>query len=112
MNSYTVKKPCNHGLHLFLTIVTFGLWGIFVWPFAAMVGRKTTVRHQGPLSAGQLPQQLVPLPPAQRAPYQLPMPQPNAVNPYTGTPYFDGNLPMRPIEYPPQAPSVPWHGAR
>lgn len=109
MNSYTVKKPCNHGLHLFLTIITFGLWGLFVWPFAAMVGRKTTVRHQGcpaaPLTA-QYP------PAAQRAPYALPQPQPNAVNPYTGTPYFDGNLPMRPIEYPPQAPSAPYHGAR
>lgn len=101
MNGYTVRKPCNHGLHLFLTIITMGMWGIFVWPFAAMVGRKTTVRHQGyPAAPFTAPMP----PPVQRAPYALPQPQPNAVNPYTGTPYFDGNLPMRPIEYPPQHP--------
>ena len=24
-------KRTSHGLHLFLTIITFGMWGIFVW---------------------------------------------------------------------------------
>lgn len=94
MSTYTVRKSCNHGLHLFLTIITFGMWGIFVWPFVAVYGRRETVHLPDP-----------PQPPAvRRAPYQLPMPQPNAVNPYNGDPYFDGNLPMRPIEYPPQHP--------
>lgn len=91
MNSYTVRKPCNHGLHLFLTVITLGMWGIFVWPFVAIYGRRETVRHQ-------------PASPVQRAPYQLPMPQPNAVNPYNGQPYFDALQGLRPIEYPPQHP--------
>ncbi|QYN35326.1 hypothetical protein K1T35_44610 [Pseudonocardia sp. DSM 110487] len=26
-----VRKGTSHGLHLFLTIVTVGMWGIFVW---------------------------------------------------------------------------------
>lgn len=25
------RKDTSHGLHLFLTIVTFGMWGMFVW---------------------------------------------------------------------------------
>lgn len=25
------RKRTSHGLHLFLTIITFGMWGIFVW---------------------------------------------------------------------------------
>ena len=24
-------KSTSHGLHLFLTIITFGMWGLFVW---------------------------------------------------------------------------------
>ncbi len=24
-------KRTSHGLHLFLTIITFGAWGVFVW---------------------------------------------------------------------------------
>lgn len=92
MNGYTVRRPCNHGLHLFLTVITLGMWGIFVWPFVAFYGRRETVRYPGPV------------PPAQRAPYQLPMPQPNAVNPYNGEPYFDARQGLRRIEYPPQHP--------
>lgn len=100
MNSYTVRKPCNHGLHLFLTIITTGLWGIFVWPFVAMYGRRETVWHQ-PMTQ-----------------------QPNAVNPYNGSSYYDPSRP--PLTYPPghpvqygrhpvgspEIPSIPWHGAR
>jgi hypothetical protein len=26
-----VRKGTSHGLHLFLTIITVGMWGIFVW---------------------------------------------------------------------------------
>lgn len=25
------RKRTSHGLHLFLTIITFGVWGLFVW---------------------------------------------------------------------------------
>lgn len=25
------RKRTSHGLHLFLTIITFGFWGLFVW---------------------------------------------------------------------------------
>jgi hypothetical protein len=27
----TQKRRTSHGLHLFLTIITFGAWGLFVW---------------------------------------------------------------------------------
>lgn len=101
MSSYTVRKPCNHGLHLFLTIITLGMWGVFVWPFAAVMGRKETVRFDGypaaPLT-GPYP------PPVRRAPYALPQPQPNAMNPYNGQPYFDARQGLRAIEYPPGHP--------
>lgn len=79
MNSYTVRKPCNHGLHLFLTIITLGMWGVFVWPWVALYGRRETVTY-----------------PAH------PTPQPNAVNPYNGRPYWDGQV--RQIQYPPSHP--------
>lgn len=38
----TTRKPANHVLHLFLTVITFGLW-LPGWIIAAMVGRKETV---------------------------------------------------------------------
>lgn len=101
MSSYTVRKPCNHGLHLFLTIITMGMWGMLVWPWVAIYGRRETVRHHGYPSApltGQYP------PPVRRAPSALPMPQPNAVNPYNGEPYFDARQGLTKIEYPPQHP--------
>lgn len=25
------RRSTSHGLHLFLTIITFGMWGLFVW---------------------------------------------------------------------------------
>lgn len=28
------RKQTRHGLHLFLTIITFGAWGITGWPIA------------------------------------------------------------------------------
>jgi len=34
----------SHGLHLFLTIITAGLWGLFVWlPLAVFGGEKRAV---------------------------------------------------------------------
>ena len=38
------KRGANHGLHLFLTIITAGVWAITGWPIAAMMGRKTKTR--------------------------------------------------------------------
>ncbi|MEU5361148.1 hypothetical protein ACFY9R_26690 [Streptomyces albidoflavus] len=38
------KRGANHGLHLFLSFITLGLWAITGWPIAAMLGRKTKTR--------------------------------------------------------------------
>lgn len=37
-----IRKPANHGLHLFLTIITFGCW-LPVWAVAALVGRREVI---------------------------------------------------------------------
>jgi hypothetical protein len=47
----TVRKPCSHGLHLFLTLITFGLWAP-VWIVMAVVGRRETVVTQYPVQGG------------------------------------------------------------
>jgi hypothetical protein len=61
-----VKRGANHGLHVFLTIATCGIWAITGWPIAAAMGRKTVTTTQGapvpPPWAGQPPQ---PYPPQQ-----------------------------------------------
>lgn len=56
-----VKRGANHGLHVFLSIITCGLWAITGWPIAAAMGRKTVVKSYGP------PQQQ---PPAHQQPWQ------------------------------------------
>lgn len=34
----------SHGLHLFLTIITLGLWGLFVWlPLSILGGEKRRI---------------------------------------------------------------------
>ncbi|MFM9649942.1 hypothetical protein [Streptomyces galilaeus] len=38
------KRGANHGLHVFLTIITCGLWAVTGWPIAALMGRKTKTR--------------------------------------------------------------------
>ncbi|MCI3271010.1 hypothetical protein [Streptomyces cylindrosporus] len=38
------KRGANHGLHLFLSIITCGVWAITGWPIAAAMGRKTKTR--------------------------------------------------------------------
>lgn len=45
------RKRTSHGLHLFLTIITFGLWGVLVWlPLtiwhAMGPKRKTVTRYR------------------------------------------------------------------
>lgn len=91
MNRYTTRKQCNHGLHLVLSIITFGMW-LPVWVVMAVVGRKETVTYPGAyppvlLHGGPTPQHV---------------PQPNAVNPYNGHQYYDPNRP--PLTYPPGHP--------
>lgn len=43
------RKKTSHGLHLFLTIITFGVWGLCVWlPLTLwhkMGPKKKTVTH-------------------------------------------------------------------
>lgn len=68
----TTRRGANHTFHLIMTVLTFGMWGLFVWPIAAAMGRKQTVTHQYP---------------AYNAHYVVP--QPNAVNPYNGQAYYD-----------------------
>lgn len=50
----TVKRPCNHPLHLILTFITFGMWAP-VWIVCAMTGRTETQRVHAPWAPQQLP---------------------------------------------------------
>jgi hypothetical protein len=65
MSTVTTRRGANHTFHLIMTVLTFGLWGLFVWPIAALIGRRTRVTYP---------------PMVQRA---------NAVNPYNNQPYWD-----------------------
>lgn len=47
-----IRKPCNHALHLVLTLFTFGMW-LPVWIIAAMTGRKETQSTQVQAGWGQ-----------------------------------------------------------
>lgn len=47
------RRGANHGLHLVMTVLTMGLWGVFVWPLAAMLGRKTVTRMPVPAPVHQ-----------------------------------------------------------
>lgn len=37
-----IRRPANHALHVFLTLITLGCW-LPVWAVAAIVGRRETV---------------------------------------------------------------------
>lgn len=41
---YVERRGANHGLHVFLSIITCGLWAITGWPIAAAMGRKTVTK--------------------------------------------------------------------
>lgn len=97
MNYYVQKRGANHGLHLFLTFLTCGLWAITGWPIAAAMGRKTTYRGPAVPQAYQqyyLPGQYPPPPPPQQPQYppQNYGPPPGPYNPPPG-PY--GTPPSR-----------------
>ncbi|MFF9197326.1 hypothetical protein ACF09L_19170 [Streptomyces sp. NPDC014779] len=58
------KRGANHTLHIFLTVLTCGLWAITGWPIAAIMGRKTVTKvpvYQQPM---QYPPQQYGQPPA------------------------------------------------
>jgi hypothetical protein len=78
MSTVTTRRGANHTFHMAMTVLTFGLWGLFVWPIAALIGRRTKVTYP---------------PVANTAQY---LHQPNAVNPYNGQAYYDHNRPTRP----------------
>lgn len=40
------KRGANHGLHVFLSLITCGLWAITGWPIAAAMGRKTKTHYR------------------------------------------------------------------
>lgn len=37
-----IRKPANHGLHLFLSLITLGCW-LPVWAVVALIGRRETI---------------------------------------------------------------------
>jgi len=71
---HIVKRGANHSLHIFLSIITCGIWAITGWPIAAALGRKTITTTYGPP-----PQQYPPTNYPPQPPYgQRPPPPPNA----------------------------------
>lgn len=80
----TTRRGANHGLHVFLSIITCGLWAITGWPIAAAMGRKTTttVVPQAVYPPQAYPPQQIPPPgPAQQG---YPPPQPGQQQPPPG----------------------------
>lgn len=86
------KRGANHGLHIFLTIITCGFWAITGWPIAAAMGRKTITTTYA------TPQQL---PPSQQQ-YGYP-PRPYGQQPPPGQygPPPTGPYGQQPGQYPP-----------
>jgi hypothetical protein len=79
----TDKRGANHVFHAIMTVLTCGMWGLFVWPIAAMIGRKSTtsVQYAPPVQYPvqyQAPPQYLP----QVPPHQAPVPPGH--NPYMG----------------------------
>lgn len=72
------RRGANHGLHVFLSIITCGVWAITGWPIATAMGRKTVTKvpvYQPPQQ--QYPPQQYPPQRYQAPPYygQQPPPQ-------------------------------------
>lgn len=81
----TTHRGANHILHIFLSIITCGMWAITGWPIAAMMGRKTTVDTRMP----QYPQ-----------PAQWPVPT-TSHDQYGRPTYPVPNVYSQPVQYPP-----------
>lgn len=80
------KRGANHGLHVFLSIITCGLWAITGWPIAAAMGRKTVTVTKGgavPYAAPQPPPGYV-APPPDYGPPQPPYGPPQGPYPPQG----------------------------
>src|SRR5690242_12248561 len=55
------RRGANHGLHVFLSIITCGIWAVTGWPIAAAMGRKTkTTVYTAPQPPQPYPQQAPP----------------------------------------------------
>lgn len=59
----TRRMPANHGLHLFLTLITFGCW-LPVWAVVALIGRRETVTVSGTAPYASTPRYPEPVPPS------------------------------------------------
>lgn len=96
-HTQVTKRGANHGLHVFLSIITCGLWAITGWPIAAAMGRKTKTTvmvtpPQGPYASAHGH----PGPPVQPGPYGPPQ-----HDPYGAT----GQFPTQ-GQQPPQPPTT------
>lgn len=85
-----VKRGANHGLHVFLSIITCGLWAITGWPIAAAMGRKTVTTTNGGMP-----------------PYATPQPPPGYAPPPQGYGPPQGPYGAAPGPYPPQGQTPP-----
>ncbi|MFI6339430.1 hypothetical protein [Streptomyces sp. NPDC050535] len=65
---YVERRGANHGLHVFLTIISCGLWAVTGWPIAAAMGRKTVTTGYAPPQQQVPPQQPYGYPPQQGYP--------------------------------------------
>lgn len=70
---YVHRRGANHGLHIFLTLMTCGLWAFTGWPIAAAIGRKTTATVAAPPP--------YPYPYPQYNPYKTPAISPAPIEP-------------------------------
>lgn len=100
------RRGANHGLHVFLTICTCGLWAITGWPIAAAMGRKTKTTAWVPeqpqqLPYGQPPQQAWGAPPQAG---QWPTMQPGRTQPNPPPPGYPPQQPPQGYGYPPSPP--------
>jgi len=104
---YVERRGANHGLHVFLTIITCGLWAITGWPIAAAMGRKTVTKvptYQPPPQA--MPPQQQYYPPQQAYPPQQYGPPPGQYGPPPGaTPPYGQQQPPQP---PPRQGGTSW----
>lgn len=83
---YVERRGANHGLHVFLSIITCGLWAITGWPIAAAMGRKTVTKV-----------------PVYQPPQMTPPPQQYPPQQYQAPPYYGpGQQPPPPGPYRPQ----------
>jgi hypothetical protein len=89
------RRGANHGLHVFLSLITCGIWAITGWPIATAMGRKTVTR----VPVAPPPPQAYPQPPAQPYPPQQYGPPPGPYGAPQPGPY--NQPPQPPQQRPP-----------